>query len=354
MKHRKTVTKWKQKIAQEKDLIIKSLRYYLPISTLHEISTDSWNAIFRGRGEEEEYCVKVMNEESNMTPWSLEDLDYIGEIMNGLRCAGFEHVLPPLLTRNGRYACRCGGYCLIVFPWCHAFDSARVTEKHIQPMDHVSIMAHLLYDLHVTGSSVALKTKPRETILPRAYSPWQWTSASEHLWNISERNLKEGNASMEAISNLQEVKKFSSTAIARFPEFFSSLPEEKTIVHGDFRPENILLHKDDFMLLYDFDMTHVGSCEEDVAYGSLVCSGPPWFYGNRDWTTCARFIRSYLECARGAGCTKIRLPYLEAAMYWVILKELSLSFKSTQVFGRYAIWKQLTEEIHEVLRICEW
>jgi Ser/Thr protein kinase RdoA (MazF antagonist) len=346
----KSVADWKQELASKKDVILQEIQHYIPIETLEEISGPVWNTVFCGKGKATKYCVKVLNEESLPVDWTLEELAYVGKVMSALREANFNYVLPPLPLKDGSYSCRLAGYTIIVFPWFEAFEYDAANNMPGSTLEtYVSAATPILYELHRQGRVAAETLDERNSSFPRIYSPQEWANAAIRLWEECRRSMSKIGVSEEVFSVVNKAQKDAEEIVERFPDFFFALPKEETIVHGDFRPENILIQTNCVQLVYDFDFVRVGNPEEDIAYSALYCSGSSWFSGSRDWKVCADFIAKYQKSARANNDKGIKKPFLEAALYWTIFKELSLSFDAEGVIGRYCLLNELKENLSWIL-----
>ena len=342
----KSVEDWQQEVAANRGLILRELQKYIPIENLVIIPGPLWNFLLCGEGTTAKYCIKVLNEESIPVDWTITELDYVGRAMSALKQADFAYVLPPIPLQDGAYAARLAGYVMIVYPWFPAFGA-----HHLQtsPSSYISAVTPVLHELHCKGRMVAEKIEQFNSPFSRKYTPSQWLNQADSLWTECERIMQQLGAFPEVFSALQAGQKISAEIVSRFPEFFSPTPAEITIVHGDFRPENILIQNDVVQLVYDFDFMRLGRAEEDIAYSALYCSGPAWFSGSRDWKICGDFINSYQASAITKQQDLIDNSMLEAALYWTLLKEISLSFDAEGVIGRYQLLTELTANLNWIL-----
>lgn len=352
MNLRKSVEEWKQEVIKKKNIILQELQTYIPIIKLQETSVPSWNAIFYGEGKDKSYCVKVMNEESILVDWKISDLDYIGKIMSNLQNNGLSCIAPPIPLEEGLYASRFAGYAVVVFPWYHVSEQNQPKNNKADVDSFIFVASPTLCELHLKGKIIPDKLKQESTSFPRKYGPFLWANMATNIWEQCEKNMTQIGASKEVILTIHKARENSSEIVDKFPEFFSSLEEEKTIVHGDFRPENIIIENNSVQLIHDFDFTRIGIAEEDVAYTALYCSGTDWFTGSHDWKICANAIKTYQRNAKEKGHKGIKTKLLEAALYWTCLKELSLSFNPEETLGRYKLFKELKNNTNWILASC--
>lgn len=338
-----TVTEWHRKVVNDVEVILKDLRKFFPIVSLTKVPVKSWNVIFHGLGDESNYCVKVVNDETRGVQRTLEDLCCSADVMYGLQIAGFRRVMPPIKSQGKDYIFRCGGYWIIVFPWTPYFTNFNLSEDHAQNIQIVKKAAHLLSEMHsFTKKGLPLNNDLNKRVLPQAYKPSIWVAEADTLWASSERNILQGGSSIEAIEKLHSARKLGEEIVEKNSWFFDNKTENEIVIHGDFRPENILLGPGDFCLIIDFDVSHYNYPEVDIAYGALNFSGPRWLIGQRDWRICSSFIDSYKEVS---GNINISPHYLRISLLWSIIKALSFSFKEEQVFGRMKLYYEMLENL---------
>ncbi|CAM3824477.1 phosphotransferase enzyme family protein [Kibdelosporangium persicum] len=338
-----TLSEWKRGVTSNAAAICRELPHDIDVSTVQPVTTSSWNALLRVGS----HCVKVMNEATVAVRWTLDELDVIGRTLAALKMRGYPYVLPPVRLHEGRYAARCAGYTVMVYPWCSDFASASATDPHSAFADHGP---DVLCELHRVGQAILAESNgAADSSLVRRQSPARWIAQSDQLWQKSIRTTD----SPDTRDRLQKAQETSHEIARRFPGFFAPADQDATVLHGDFRPENVLVIRDEIRLVHDFDFMRPGWPEEDVAYAALYFSGPPWFAGPREWARCIRFVAAYNQAARKAGCGGLRREILEPAMYWVVLRELSLSFElPAEVAGRCDLLDDLAACIPTVIAEC--
>jgi Ser/Thr protein kinase RdoA (MazF antagonist) len=338
-----TVTEWHLKVVNDAGAILKDLQKYYHLLSLTKVPVKSWNAIFRALGEDKDYCVKVINEETSGIRRTLQDLSYVAEVMHALQVAGFFHVLPPLRSRRGKYVHRCGGYWSIVYHWAPFFAQFGLSEDQVQTVQVAERAARLLSEMHCSAQgSMQRLTSPKDRDLPQAYKPSVWAAEADTLWIAAERNLCQRKSSVEAIEKLHIARELGEKLVEDNSWFFVYTPENEIVIHGDFRPENVLLGPGDFSLIFDFDFAHHSYPEVDVAHGALNFAGPRWLIGPRDWRVCSRFLRAYREVSGGI---EISWERLDLTLRWSVIKALSLSFKEEQVFGRLRLYYDILKNL---------
>jgi Ser/Thr protein kinase RdoA (MazF antagonist) len=346
MKLSKSVESWKREVAAKAAAILQGLPSPLGITSLTPVSASSWNALFQGSAAARRYCVKVMNEETVPMRWDRDELEYSARAVTALASAGLQYIAPPVPLRGERCVLRCAGYTLSVFPW---HESIRGPGGSVE----FSRAAGALYKIHACGRQFARDEAEPETRFTRKYGPAAWARSAEQIWDESERDLAAGGAGSEVIATLRRARCDGIQFTNRFQKFFSASSQEHTLLHGDYRPENVSIEDGSARLIFDFDFLRRGPPEEDVAYAALACSGSGWFCGPCDWESCARFVRSYQKSACAARSGLLRVDFLEAALYWTLLKELSLSFRSAEVQPRYALFCDLQSQMARILAAVE-
>jgi len=338
-----TVSEWHNKVASESIAILSDLREFYEIRTLDKLPGLTWNAVFKGAGPSNQYCVKVFNEQTTGVRRTLSDLSYVAYTMHALRESGFTAVLPPIVGRDGAYVHRCAGYWVLTFPWFRIQDAIVLSEERSQHIDEASMAARLLSRLHIAAKNVAsLIPALRTRDLPYTLKPSSWIDCANSLWSRVEENLRSSGTAQESLSALRTAVALTNELVHEHPWFFNDLASEETLVHGDFRPENIFLKYRGHGVVFDFDQVHVSYAETDVAYAMLSFSGPRWFVGSRDWVVAHAFLKSYESSKEGVPFSMERL---KVALPWSILKQISLSFKAGQVIGRLKLYREMQENI---------
>ncbi|MGH9613258.1 MAG: phosphotransferase enzyme family protein [Bryobacteraceae bacterium] len=346
MKIGKPVEAWKLEIITQRETILRDLPREAAIESLEPIPCPSWNAIFRARSSTHQYCLKIMNEESVATRWRMQELDYIGNVVNSLYHSGLRYLTPPVVLETGRCAFLCAGYKAVLFPWSD--DPAGVADREC----FARVAAPVLFRLHSAGRTVVQSANEPGTSISRKLGPKAWACHAAALWDESARDLAANGTPSDVITALVRLSSQVSAVTAQFPEFFAPSCDERTILHGDFRPENVSINGDRVSRVFDFDFMRLGLPEEDLAYSALSYSCAGWFSGSCDWQACAAFINCYRRTARAHGF-EVRASLLEAALYWVILKELSLSFRPHEVPSRCKLFHDLREHMGYLLNARE-
>jgi Ser/Thr protein kinase RdoA (MazF antagonist) len=320
----------------QRSLIIKCLAAYYPIESLQPLEGPYWNASFRAVGPDGVFYVKVFNEETTGVMRTINDLDIVAIALEDLYHVGFHSIARPKRSHTGTSVFRCGPFLAMVFDW---IENERVpfNESNAQSFDLIEVCSPVLARLHAAGRQVQHVSRGlmyRE--IPYAYAPTRWVDTLNELWLNAENNIRERGYSSTTLSELRRARGLCEDLIVRRQAFFDRTANEYTILHGDFRPENLMHAKEPVVI--DFDMIHIGPPEADIAYASLCFSGPRWFMGPRVLAKCAAFVRAYRN---SSDIRVVNSQLLEAALEYVILKSASLSFKEEQLLARLALYRQV-------------
>jgi Ser/Thr protein kinase RdoA (MazF antagonist) len=335
------VVQWRRGVIAAQSELMRQLSEHYDIQTIVPIEGPFWNAAFRATGHEGPYFIKILNEQTVGTNRSLKDVELIAGTMESLHDQGCCFVPRPRRSFTGKAAVRCGPYLAMAFEWFEG-QPAGLPETGPQSLGTIFAAAPVLARLHTAGQSVAASIEGLVTReLPNAYTPAQWARHQDALWINADRRLRERGSSKETLRLVRAANARCEELIANHSSFFREVPEA-TVLHGDFRPENLIVRRVGIGVV-DFDLVHAGPAEVDVAYASLSFSGPRWLMGHRDLGRCEAFVNAYTS-ADGGG--EIQIPLLITAFQYVVLKALSLSFKPEQFEGRLALHR-------EVRAMCE-
>lgn len=337
------VSDWRSRVVSQRALIVEHLANHYPIKSLFPLEGPYWNAAFKAVGPQEEYFVKIFNVETTGVSRTVDDLEIVAATLESLYEAGFKALARPKRSNSGKAAFRCGPYTAMVFEWIRGTQKS-LDESCAQSSNVIAMCAPVLALLHEAGGRMPftpLGLMRRE--VPYALSPARWADALDELWSNAERSLRERGAGPHALKELRRARGLSEDLVIRRRDFFDRADTKPTILHGDFRPENLIRVGEPFVV--DFDMVHTGPPEADIAYAGLCFSGPRWFMGPRVRTKCAAFVRAYRNCAG------IRFPeahWLSAAFEYAILKAASLSFREDQLLARLALYCQIQGSLDQL------
>lgn len=338
-----TVEEWHQIILSDSPSILKDLKCRYNIFSITKAPVKSWNAIFHGFGGDAEYCIKVVNEKVSGISRTLQDLSYVVDIMQAFKVTGFRPISAPLASKRGKYVERCGGYWVIVFPWISYFPQFGLNEDNAQTAQVVRRAARLMSAMHFAARRGPERiVPPARRDLPQTYKPSLWAMEVDKLWIAAEQNLRRKNSSSEAKELLSRARQIGDELIEQNSWFFDDEPANEMVIHGDFRPENILLGPSGHCWIIDFDLVHCDYPEVDVVGGALNFAGPRWLTGSRNWGVFSSFVRIYRDTLKDAGMVSERL---QLALLWSIVRALSLSFKEEQVFGRLNLYYEALDHL---------
>jgi len=312
---------WKSSVFEQKSLILDDFRCEFPARKIRPVNVDSWNAILHAWGEEREYCIKIINEKTHPVNWNTAELDYIGQSLIRLENLGFGYIEPAYKTGNGSYAFNLAGYKAMVFPWAKGADRVDTDCDISLFVKHGSAV---LTQFHIYGREVAEEMGPRESSWTRMQEASHWRHNVQKIWRDTLKRATDLSIKKSEISMLWAALQKYFEVEHRYAEFFSPAPHMLTLLHGDYRPENVQINGDNHVGLFDFDFIRRGLAEEDVAYAALYCATRGWFTGMIDWTVLVSFVLSYQENVVQCGTRTLQLSLLQGAFYWTILKEILL------------------------------
>lgn len=342
------VTAWRRSVNADLDVILRDLRQYVRLESLVPVRPNTWNAILHGSGESGDYCIKVCNDQSDGASQASDGPLFGAQVMSVLSQAGCRNVLPPL-SWGGQVQLRCGGYWVQVFPWCPGLADGVCLEEGPQTRAATRAAARLLAKLHSVLRIAGPQLPAYEPSAPQAYPPATWARAETQIWKVSRSQVRKRGGSAKSIRALNVARDRGRELMASDPWYFSEDRQQEIVVHGDFRPENILLRRNGSHLVVDFDLAHRSCREDDVAYGAVCFSGHRWLMGPRNWRRCGEFIVAY---ERASDSVAISWQRMRVALLWCIIKSVSLSFKEEQVRGRLALLASLQEQLPYLESLC--
>jgi len=331
---------WFKNLLNKKTQLVDELSKLYPISDIQPVETKSWNGIFKATGDHHKYCLKFVNDFTTNIPRSNSDLMFICEFMSFLGNQNFGFFLPLIPSSNGKLLNQILEYRVFVSPWIDDFTKNSLNEDEAQSTEIVKLGARLLAKFHnCSTENKVINLTDRE--LPHCYNPFLWKRNLDIIFNKAYKNFHQRRSSQDNLAELNKIYNFCQNFIQNERDFFRNDLAKQIIIHGDFRPENIIGINSEYPKIFDFDVCHVNYPEVDVAYGALAFSGSRWFYGKRNWQLIDLFVKTYNLSSQ----TGMNMNYFEKALIWVMLKNLSVSFKEEQLAPRiellYDIQKNL-------------
>jgi Ser/Thr protein kinase RdoA (MazF antagonist) len=332
-----TVSEWQNKTREAiPDLSTELLRQYgLRNVRWHE--TKSWNAILRAEDGARRYCVKVYNTKATDAERSFDDILQVAELQIDLSKAGCLAVIAPVFSVHGSVVTKCCEFWVTVYDWEQRFVGRGDSEKSAQTNDVARAGGATLAKFHEFTRTARLDNRWRKPrVLTGALNLQEWAERSEQLWDYVDRNLREKQAADQVLTQLKEARIESKRFLESTPFFLRSPGRDRLLIHGDFRPENVIIDDARGDRIIDFDFAHYDYLEMDIASAALHFSGSRWLSGERDWRVWMSFIDGY-ESAVGKHFVNTK-RLLESTIA-VILKSLSLSFKADQIEKRWGLLK---------------
>ncbi|MDL2123649.1 MAG: phosphotransferase [Deltaproteobacteria bacterium] len=343
---------WRTYVLNKQNYILRDLQQHFSVDSIRHVAADSWNAIFHARGKEMEYCVKIMNEDSFPVKWSIDEIDYIGNALNEIRYAGFKYVLPAFKDECGSYFLKLADYTALVFPWGAAFLVNGTDAPRIPVQAFVEQGAAVLSELHHHGCRVVNELGRRKTVWPRMFEPSMWLDEQKGIWTNAIEKMKGMDATDKQLRILEQAWEKHKKIVKKYALFFAPCIGEMTLLHGDYRPENILFKEERIQKIFDYDFLRRGLPEEDVAYAALYCSGSGWFAGPRDWDIVMSFIQAYQNNARNKAYICLQAPLLEGALYWIIMREIALIRYPEDILVRFHLLNELNNNLERIWKGC--
>jgi len=342
-KLRLTVGEWKNIVHACQDMFCEMLGASYDINALEPLQVKAWNALFLGHGGDSNVCVKVFNEETTGVRRSRSHLRYAVKAMAGFPRLRNGHVIRPLPSPAGIYIHRCGKYWCLVFPWSDAAAHLALNDAGPQQPETISRAAHILALLHRRGRPVAAELGSRERAeVPYALSPGCWANQLDRIRKSSQQIILARGCSQEARECIEEGYALCREFVNQQQAFIAYDPRRDILVHGDFRPGNMAIIKDRFVV-WDFDCTHVAGAESDVAYAALSFGGPRWFHGSRCWNCVNAFVDEYRKYVRGP----FSINRCRIAIEWQVLKVMSLSFDEDQLHERLRLYRECKKQLSD-------
>lgn len=330
-----TVSEWKCDVRNEVSRLNEALRESYGLHNAKWCETYSWNATLRADDGENEYCVKIYNTESGGCTDSVDSIQSIAELQLELFQAGCDLILAPMRSTAGTLVTRCARFWVTVYDWVSAFEFSSLSEDSAQSADVACRGGAVLARFHRFTKKMQCGSQLKIPLhASYALGLKDWAIKSEELWNEVEVMLSNANTDALLTAQLRKARRTCRDFLACRPALLQESFENKFLIHGDYRPENVLLCTPNEERIVDLDMIHLDLPEMDVASAALHFSGPRWLYGPRDWSSWRAFIQGYNSSMKSDGIDLIRLNQAALA---VILKSLSMSFKPEQVRRRFSL-----------------
>jgi len=334
----RSTTEWREWVSQQASGILSAVgdRYGLCGLSAVGRPVGGWNAVIHARGRTEEYGIKVFNGDSSGAARSLASVETSARLMSMVREAGFRELAPPIRNRRGRFCSRYAGYPVLVFPWLTEAAKGCLVEDKAQDSGVAATAGRLLASLHMTVAQHPTPLPCQSPALRWLYGPSRWARKIDDVFDAAMQSVLARGGTADTMAALRRGYGLGCDLVAHEPAFFYS-PKKESVVHGDYRPENLVYDGKRFLALLDFDMHHRSLREAEVAYGALSFAGPRWFIGARSLRVCRAFLNGYREVA------PVDDGFLSVALLWAPVRYLSLSFKPEQVEPRLGLCQQVSE-----------
>lgn len=331
---------WFRDLINKKKELVDGLSELYPILDIEPIETESWNGIFKATGSKDAFCLKVINDFTTNIPRRDSDLMVMCQLLDFLSSKDFKFHVPLIPSFDEEKTLnRVLNYRILVYPWLEIFSQNSLSEDNAQSPEIVKTGASLLANLH----NYSREYKNHRTIerdLPHCFSPFVWKKNIDDIFDKALENFRLRKSSQSGMNDLEKAYNLCLEFINKEKGFFENNTNGQIMIHGDFRPENIIIDAD-YLKIIDFDICHVNYPEVDVAYGALSFSGFRWFYGKRNWDLINLFIKTYASLSNRALYTE----RINKSLIWVVLKSLSTSFKEEQLKPRIELLNEIKKSL---------
>ncbi len=331
-----TTTQWFNKLRNNTENIFRELSKVYPIRSLIPIETNSWNGILKAEGFSLNYCVKVINDTTTNIKRNADDLLFVCEFQKFLSDNKFQFHIPIVPSSNGVMLHKISGYNIIVFEWVENFNLFALNEDSAQNKEIIAVCAKALANLHKYSKNYNFKYFI-DRDLPHCYNPELWGENIDRIFEFAVTNLSDRGASNKSMVSLEMIHQISLDFIKNNKTFFKRQEDQQMVIHGDYRPENLIIADNNMPKIFDFDTCHYSYPEIDVAYASLAFAGKRWFYGKRNWALMDLFIENYNIYSNYS----LNMERINNSILWVVLKIILLSFKEEQIEPRLELYRDM-------------
>jgi Ser/Thr protein kinase RdoA (MazF antagonist) len=322
------------------------LREYLDrqyaIRDLQPYGTQSWNATFYAERRLAAPCfVKVLNESTARYKRSADTYSWLLGVLASATASRTTVLVPPICNADGQWLGRYRTRKIIVYPWIEHRPEDQLIEDGTQNELDVDRGAQVLARFHrYLDGTTPLRYWPSEP--PQCQTPKRWAAHLSKIFQTACDSLtKQAEMDNAAVELLKHYENYTQCFVKANANFFESDQYECDFVHGDFRPENLLIDSSGNLHVIDYDLAHFGSLATDAVYGALSYSGMRWFTGPRNWTAFEQFIRAY-HAACGAGA--LNIESLLVRVEWVVLRGISAAYKGEQIVTRSQLHQSFLDQ----------
>ena len=308
------------------------------ITDIKPLPITSWNMVLYAESPKDKYLVKIYNE-SKDNQLNADPL-FIATVQKYLSLDILPEVIAPIGGKQGQLTIDVEGYNAVLYPWI---------EGHIPTTNQYKDCSRLLFKIHEIERQ---ELKNVEFIKSRFFfpsiTPILWAKNQAILWEMVYERISQACLSDSLLHLLYDAKHLSKRYIQDHSLCWNNA--DSVFLHGDYRPSNILV-KANNLNVFDFDCIQIGPPELDLAYAALTFGGAEWLGGKIDENFVISFISDYLD-ARGCSSIdrqKISKIRLKAALTWVPLRALSLSFKKEQIKPRIELVLHLEKESSSII-----
>lgn len=341
-----SIDHFRQAVVNDAEALGDMLRQEYGIERLSVHRPGSWNVLFRGFDlTGRSYFVKVINDVTGAYRRRTTIYENVCSIVSSLCASGCRLTATPLRNREGRFV---NAFCdlnVLVSNWIAHEERDQMHELVAQASEHIDIGANALAELHWRLAEIPAANWEDE-VMPHVQAPSQWAARLDaHIHNLHGTLLVDNTDGASVATCLREFEMYASLFIKSHPALFSGAFDHSQWLHGDFRPENLVMANSRTPMVGDFDLMHRGSPLEDVAYGGLCFAGHKWFAGKRDWVAFDRFVDSYFARRHGYD---VERDDVSQFVEWIVMRAITCSFKEEQLVYRMDLLREIRQRAGNV------
>ena len=226
--------------------------------------------------------------------------------------AGFDLMPKPVPTAAGRPFAKTPLGTVAIVDWVPGHPAS--TEA-VDARPGVGAAARVLAELH-RGVRDFRPPRVRPDLLAPLYQPADsWVRHSPELVAELQRRGGEAPATIERIAGQLE----ATVACWDADTYVRALEDGTSVVHGDYRPGNLIVDGDRIVAVVDFDAAFWESRVYDLAYAAYQFSGPECVYPQAQPQPALDFVRDYVETWPLSPSEHRLLPFF---LRQVVLKRL--------------------------------
>lgn len=324
-----TIKEFRRRVVEQESDLLKVLRSAYSITEFRVLRGTTWNVNFQASGcSGASLFVKVINEKTGNRcrigrAWH-RNLEY----QERLAASGCRLVVAPVRNNASELFTTWQARKIVAYPWINHSVNCQLDEKGPQIPTVIETGARLLAILHDDMDAVS-GTINEEKSMSLCQPPAVWATRLPELRRSVLRHLENrGEASEESLNRLAEVYDCALAFTRSGSPLFRFQTRGAGMVHGDFRPENVLIPSAGNSVVIDLDLLHQAPRVVDVALGALNYAGKRFLSGPRKWDRVSLFINTY------GSHRRMTEDDVASALEFVILRSALAAFKYSQLVER--------------------